>query len=259
MPAVPSACNMSRFGRGDGAKKLCGLEAMPRCVVMSIGSRRDIGFEKDIVLHTNCSVEIFDCTVPRCSRSRVWPGSMRSGRVRYHRVCIGAEDSVEESTQIRSDWQSHSSSGSFAFHSYSSILTRLELSSVAVMKMDIEGFEYDVLTAMLRAQSLALPSQIAFELHYQTQMTSLRWRHRERTAGEMALFARALYDAGYRTISRSDNWRCPHCSEFNVVRLFCPPPRELASTEGDTRKAESAADGVWGTKDPGEACGSHNL
>ena len=277
MPAVESTCAMSTFGRGDGAKRLCGLEHMPQCVVMSIGSRGDIGLERDVILRTNCTVEIFDCTVPRCIRRRPWTGTMRTGRVRYHRICIGAEDSVTQSSQIRSDWHSNrSASGTFVFRSYASILAKLRLASVAAMKIDIEGFEYQVLSTMLRERSPALPSQLAFELHYSTQMTMLGWRHRERTAGEIALFARDLYDAGYRTLSRADSRRCPDCSEFNVVRLFCPPPRpptdkmedggqhgvmatrSRPGTGWDSLGAADAAveheSDLWGSNDPGAAC-----
>ena len=69
-----------------------------------------------------------------------------------------------------------------------------------------------------------MPEQISFELHYETQFPAQDWHKRQRTAGEMALFARRLYEAGYRVISREDNPLCDHCSEFTVVRFQCPAP-----------------------------------
>ena len=123
----------------------------------------------------------------------------------------------------------------------------------------MQGFEFSVLEPMLRTRSAALPSQIAFELHWQTQMTSLSWHKRAKTAGEIALFARALYDAGYRALSRADNGRCPHCSEFNVVRLFCPSPRAVSMPSATDFQA-SAEDinertpKIWGEGDPGAQC-----
>jgi hypothetical protein len=264
MPALKSACKLTSFGRGDGAKRLCKLELQPRCTVISIGSRGDIKFELDVVQRTSCDVHIFDCTVARCNRRRgPWPAAMRTGRVRYHQICIDAHDHIERSARIRGDWKH--SSGNFSFRTYSSIVQRLGLTSVSAMKMDIEGFEYNVLADMLRERSAALPAQIAFELHWQTQMTTLPWHHRARTAGEIALFARSLYDAGYRALSRSDKYRCPHCSEFNVVRLFCPPPREREAATGGAGANEGQAsaalpstvddDGAgWGPADPGQGC-----
>jgi len=75
---------------------------------------------------------------------------------------------------------------------------------------------------------LELPEQISFEMHYSSIMGGLDWREREITSGELALFSRNLYDAGYRVISREDNRNCGHCSEFTVVRVRCPPgPRTM--------------------------------
>ena len=119
--------------------------------------------------------------------------------------------------------------------------------------MDIEGFEYSVLSRMLQEKSAMLPSQIAFELHWQTQMTSLSWHRRTKTAGEIASLARALYDAGYRTLSRSDNKRCPHCTELNVFRLFCARSEEADRVEPALRN-EAALLTAWGPDDPGEGC-----
>ena len=257
-PPSRSACSLTRFGKGDGAKLLCQLENMAResCTIFSIGSRGDIQFEQDVLRRTNCSVEIFDCTVPRCTRKRIWPAGMRTGRVRYHQICIDRENRRTQSSQIRSDWKGSARVQYFTFRTYEHILAKLKLSAVTAMKMDIEGFEFPVLGAMLRSRSAALPSQIAFELHWQTQMTSLSWNHRTKTAGEIALFARALYDAGYRTLSRADNKRCPHCSEFNVVRLFCPPAPmvgEEIRPEADEPELSDTALG-WGPTDPGQGC-----
>ena len=113
---------------------------MPKCTVLSIGSRGDINFERSLLQHTNCTVDIFDCTVLRCDSKRrgAWPPEMRTGRVRYHQVCIGAEDRIEASKQIRADWKQGSGGHRFVFRSYESIIKRLKLEDVTAMKMDIE-------------------------------------------------------------------------------------------------------------------------
>ena len=261
LPVPSRACKLETYGKGDGAKRLCGLKRLPadQCTVLSIGSRGDIRFELDLIHRTNCSVEIFDCTVSRCGRRARWPAEMRTGRVRYHSVCIDAQDRTEDSSLIRTDWKHRGAAGKFAFRTYEAILAKRQITGVAAMKMDIEGFEYVVLGAMLRTRSAALPAQIAFELHWQTQMTSLSWHHRAKTAGEIALLSRALYDAGYRALSRADNTRCPHCSEFTVVRLFCPPPLQplgAASPAAANDAATTADDDPgWGHADPGSAEG----
>ena len=134
LPVVVGACNMSRFGSGDSAKLLCGLEQAEPCTVISIGTRYNVLFELDVIRKTNCRVEMLDCTVPRCSRrgSR-WHPDLRRGRARYHEVCIGASDSIQNSTRIRSDWAG--SSGSFSFRKYSSIMAGLNIKSLTAIKV----------------------------------------------------------------------------------------------------------------------------
>ena len=69
---------------------------------------------------------------------------------------------------------------------------------------------------------IALPEQISFELHYISQMVELDWHARTMTTGELAFFARSLYDAGYRVIARENNPVWSHCAEFTVVQFRCP-------------------------------------
>ena len=57
--------------------------------------------------------------------------------------------------------------------------------------MDVEGFEYDVLDAMLasaEAQPELLPQQLGLEIHYKTRFRELPWFGRYKSAGEIALF-----------------------------------------------------------------------
>ena len=65
---------------------------------------------------------------------------MRTGRVRYHQVCIGATDRRARSSQLRSDWRGSGSERLYTFRTYASILAHRRLDAVAAMKMDIEGF-----------------------------------------------------------------------------------------------------------------------
>ena len=78
--------------------------------------------------------------------------------------------------------------------------------------MDIEGFEYDVLSAMLvsaKATPELLPQQLALEIHYKTQFKELPWFGRYKSAGEIALFMDALYRlGGYHLTDRHDNLFC---------------------------------------------------
>ena len=85
-----------------------------------------------------------------------------------------------------------------------------------------EGFEYKLFNQLVNSDDIPLPEQISFEVHWRTQMQTLSWQGRQKTAGELALLSTQLYHAGYRVISREDNVRCKHCTELTVVRFRCP-------------------------------------
>jgi hypothetical protein len=92
-PSIP--CEpLDRYGgradegwRGDGGKWLCGLERLEApCTIFSLGSHGDFSFEELMVTRTPCVVHTFDCTVNAPSRVGT------SGRIHFHKVCVGAED-----------------------------------------------------------------------------------------------------------------------------------------------------------------------
>ena len=84
--------------------------------------------------------------------------------------------------------------------------------------MDIEGFEFDVLGAML--ETSLLPEQIGMELHYKTRFRELPWFGRYKSAGEIGLFMDMLYRrGGYHLTDRNDNPFCKHCTEVVLTRV----------------------------------------
>lgn len=210
MPVVDACPNLSKVGsQGDGGKLICGLDEIVDtpdnpCVVYSIGGNNQWDFEADIVKRTTCKVFTFDCTV----EGRV-PGDLQD-RVEYHKICLGTntEGAAEGSTQ--------------KFMRLGEIMQMLGHDHITLLKMDIEGYEYSVLYEIFDEKGVALPEQISFELHYETQMPGLDWWGRQATAGEIAFFARRIYEAGYRFISREDNPLCDHCTELTAVRFQCP-------------------------------------
>jgi hypothetical protein len=207
MPAIPEACPMmKRIGEdGDGGKFICGLDQIPDdpqkpCIVYSAGSNNLWGFEADIVSSTTCRVFTFDCTVD----GKV-PANLHD-RVSFHPICLGKSQQENDPK----------------FMSLKKIMELLGHDYITLLKADIEGYEFDLFHQLLINDGIELPEQIAFEMHHRTQMDGLDWYGREITSGEIALFARDLYEAGYRVISREDNQRCVHCVEFTVVRFRCP-------------------------------------
>ena len=208
MPALPEACpSLKRVGGdGDGGKLICGLDQIPDdpgrpCIVYSIGSNNNWAFEEDIVKTTTCQVFTFDCTVDGQVPLAI------QDRVSFYPQCLG--NVPEGSTDTN-------------FRSLRGLMEMLGHDHITLLKADIEGYEYDLFSQLLSEDDIVLPEQISFELHFQSEMTELDWHARTMTMGELAFFARSLYDAGYRVISRENNPACGHCAEFTVVQFRCP-------------------------------------
>ena len=156
--AVGPAClKMETYGTADEEKHACGLSTLfskeKECVVVSIGSQNLWVFEEAIYQNTSCRIEVFDCTVPGASPPThiqvllawlVWRGSVGKlwlalkadvdgwqGRTTLHHICIGDQDAVINGQ---------------TFLSWASITKRIGMTAApAYVKMDIEGYEYNVL------------------------------------------------------------------------------------------------------------------
>ena len=219
---VANVCNsMQSFGSGDEEKRFCGLNYTQlagggSCVVFSIGSNNQWGFEADIFKKTNCTVKTFDCTM----RPDVQPPKELQDRVQLLRYCLGPSDEIIDGKQ---------------FYSYATLLRIAGLEGgmsglfrPTALKMDIEGWEWSVLPALLNTgkngsiKHSNLPEQMSFELHYVTNKAGkgLSWYNRMKTPGEIAIFMDWLYRiGGYMLIDRRDNFVCMSCSEIVVAQL----------------------------------------
>jgi hypothetical protein len=182
------------------------------CHIISIGGNGEWGFEKVAVVGSNqCKTHTFDCTVKN-------PKKPANDNINFYPHCIAAEDKDIDGR---------------SYLSYSSIIKKagLENSPPKALKMDVEGFEFDVLTAMLRDAAKKstqhfLPSQISIEVHYGTRMYDLPWMLRFRQTGELALFFNMMYQSGYLVVfsdinTEKDKNYPGSVTEIVLVRVFC--------------------------------------
>lgn len=199
-PVGPS-CKLRIYGSGDEEKRACPFSTTG-CVILSIGSANKWDFETDIINKTKCIVHTLDCTVNADVPKHI------SERVFFHKICIGVSD--------------FTSASGLQFRSWPSILSYLRIQrSLDYVKMDIEGFEWEVIPAILQNGAF-LPNMIAFELHFVTQMNGLSWFGRLKTAPEIYLFMHSIRKLGYALIDRRDNALCKHCTELLIYKVFCP-------------------------------------
>jgi len=200
------------------------------CEMISIGSNGEWGFEENIAKTTECQTHTFDCTLPDHE-----PNKPDISTIHFYPTCIAHEyKKIEEGDNIRE------------YLTYAQTVEKAGLTHPpTLLKMDVEGFEYDVLTQMLIDSSPhlqqekndtsadtddnnvvmkkeMLPQQISVELHYATRMFDLPWMGRQRTAAEIALFAGMMYNLGGYVMVHAKYIRgCDSCAEVLFVRVFC--------------------------------------
>ena len=204
-PVVLTCPFVHVFGRGDEEKRFCWpAQPAPPCVVFSIGSNNQWGFETDIIANSNCVVHVFDCTVAHPT-----PPASTQGRLFFYSACIGSAPGFYDLIG----------------------LTKLAHAVPTLLKMDIEGFEWEVLTNIMETSARhrrdtgedIFPQQIAVEMHYFEASKLLSSYGRDRSPGEMFMYFQRLFQfGGYVLAERRDNMMCAFCSEILLVRAACP-------------------------------------
>jgi len=203
--------------KGDDDKRLCSTmldETRFGDVIVSLGSNNEFGFEEQMLqcAPSVAHVATFDCTVQEATNKP------HTSRVSFHRYCIGNQDTGNYRT-----WESISSMALTAAAHGSSPVTS---GRIAVLKMDVEGWEWTALPQVLQSADRnhhgILPRQIAVEIHLKTHLRyNVPGFVQE---GDLAVLPKApqkliqlratMEKAGYSLVDRNDNPFCSHCSEL---------------------------------------------
>lgn len=141
---------------GDGGKWLCGLSRLiekPKCVVYSAGISTDSSFEAAVLRRTKCEVFGFDFSVDKFGPEIENFTSLRSRATFYKYAISGKDDHRANPPQwtLRSLMERHG-------HVF-----------IDILKIDIEGAEFDVLGETVKYyldNNLPLPfGQLQLEIH----------------------------------------------------------------------------------------------
>jgi FkbM family methyltransferase len=162
-------------------------------IVLSGGVGQDISFEKTLVQHWNCRVELFDPTPTGCKTMAL--SENRVDGVNFHRVGLAGKPA-----EIDFSFPRDPEEGSFGWvgtsdrprlklrcDAISAFAAARGIHRVDILKLDIEGFEYEVLEDVL--SSNLRPAQICVEFHH--FLPGIPVRRTLRTIG-------SLLRAGYR-------------------------------------------------------------
>lgn len=214
------------LGNGYEQKYICGWQHEPfqgvenettsqeECNVVSIGSNDQWGFENQMV-KTKCNVATFDCTVTHPKNKP------DSEQVQFYSQCIShRKESYSINNRQYNTYFDLINAAGFTNNNHTSS------SRINYMKMDVEGYEYGVITNMIRYSREhdlmhLLPDQLQLEFHYATWMYDLPWSLRTRTTGELVAFFSMLFrEAGYVAV-HFENQRWPTLREILFLRVYC--------------------------------------
>jgi hypothetical protein len=153
-PSYGCPWELQRIGRlGDGGKRVCGISRYSKArsrptIVYSFGVEFDSSFEAEILARTNAQVFAFDFSTDG------FGPEIRPGDPRAHFEKLGVGDEAR-------------SGGGIKMQSLHDIMQRYGHSYVDIVKMDIEGDEFPVLTAFMDAfKDQQLPiGQLLVEIH----------------------------------------------------------------------------------------------
>ncbi|XP_024539853.1 uncharacterized protein LOC112349514 isoform X1 [Selaginella moellendorffii] len=180
---------------GDGGKWVCGPIRVlgPKCVIFSLGSNNQFDFEEAIDAHTGgeCEIHTFDCT-----------GVWSNPHTKFHPWCFGGEDKTDENGRI--------------FKRLSTAAREIGVTSISLLKMDIELAEFDVFEGLKFEDEGFLPDQILFELHtFGYPATS---KHKDDWPRTVMDLVRDIDAMGYSFAFEERNLGWIKCCEYVIVR-----------------------------------------
>ena len=204
--------DLERVGKlGDGGKIVCGMSRYERespgpssddnvntghpLVVYSFGVSDDSSFEAALLQRTNAEIWGYDYSVDSWAGEVTSLPTKQSSRAHFKKAAISHTTDESQRPPRYSIQDLMKLNG----HSY-----------VDIVKMDIEGAEFDALTALvksLKAQNVgevALPfGQLLIEIHFMPTSNDLNMP--KDIKSWMQWFA-ALEDLGLRPVNNEDNW-----------------------------------------------------
>ena len=167
----------------DGGKYLC-MDLLRKeeekkktpCTIFSLGSNGDFSFEESMLTVTDCDIHTFDCTI---SGASIHP------RHQYHQRCLGS--SAKAALDER-------------FITLSSAAAELGVEKINLLKIDVEGYEFDALATWTQFDTL--PEQVAIELHHSEVRKKERKKEEFLFLVATAIFSFTLTCVDFRLFTR---------------------------------------------------------
>ncbi|KAI9362979.1 methyltransferase domain-containing protein, partial [Zopfochytrium polystomum] len=201
VPATPE-----RAAEVSAAAAAMATVAPPPCTIFSLGSNGDFSFEQSMraFVGSACAIHTFDCT-------GVWsdPSTI------FHPWCVSAKTFV--SPQNRQ------------YYRIQDLMTKLAITSVELLKIDVEGYEFETLEALALAPVHLLPKQILIEVHFWTAEDMTQFNlggkmdvvdySKENWSDRAVRFQKLIASMGYHVAVRELNPLHGCCAEYVLVRV----------------------------------------
>ncbi|XP_045190316.2 probable methyltransferase-like protein 24 [Mercenaria mercenaria] len=205
---VPCTRQIHLGNHQDGGYDLCeNQDVVPSkpCVVYSFGVRTDFSFDEELSKLYGCIIHSFD-------PANGMADHQHSPAVYFHSMGLWKTDEV-----MNTNWK---------MKTLNSIRTELDHqnSNIAMMKIDIEGAEWEALPEMLKSGALKGIKQLIMEFHSWVDLPPWQLDHRNKKDYRHHLnVLRGLYDEGFRIFffKRFPGYCCLYEDEFNVSRTGC--------------------------------------
>ena len=182
-----------------------------RFVVYAAGNAMKVELEMNLAI-LGASVYSFDCTISD-------PPQQWAGLFSFFPWCIG-KAAYMDTFYSKSSKLNQSE---YKFFSLAEIKAQLGHTKIDLLKLDIEGFEWNLLeTEILPALDGDLPTQLLFELH--TEGAKKKYvppeliRGRDRYAVNKVMLG--LFHRGYRIVHMKRNAGDHKCMDFTLLRVW---------------------------------------
>eukprot|EP01040_Poterioochromonas_malhamensis_P011936 gene11936-13022_t len=197
------------------------LESLQKDFILyAAGIANQPEFEEAIAGMFHISVHAFDCTIPSTT--------ILKNNVEFHHWCLGRNSNNDGNNTANSfennAFSRRSQNKTFVFHTLSQTKEILKHQHIHILKMDIEGFEWDILQKDIieNPNSDDLPDQLLVEVHAVGAAPRfvpfhLTWDKSRRRVNEMVL---GMWKRGYRVVYKFDNPVDRHCADLTFLRVY---------------------------------------